>query len=40
LEQYDYTRATVIGTVVLILSLFLLLGINFLQSWNQKYLKF
>ena len=40
LEQYDYTRATVIGTVVLILSLMLLLGINFLQSWNQKYLKF
>ena len=40
LEQYDYTRATIIGTVVLILSLFLLLGINFLQSWNQKYLKF
>ena len=39
LEQYDYTRATVIGTVVLLLSLFLLLGINFLQRWNQKYLK-
>ena len=39
LEQYDYTKATVIGTVVLILSLILLLGINFLQSWNQKYLK-
>ena len=40
LEQYDYTRATVIGTVVLLLSLLLLLGINFLQRWNQKYLKF
>lgn len=39
LEQYDYTGATVIGTVVLILSLFLLLGINFLQSWNQKSFK-
>ena len=39
LEQYDYTRATVIGTVVLLLSLLLLLGINFLQRWNQKYLK-
>ena len=39
LEQYDYTRATVIGTVVLLLSLFLLVGINFLQKWNQKYLK-
>ena len=34
LEQYDYTRATVIGTVVLLLSLFLLLGINFLQRRN------
>lgn len=39
LEQYDYIGATVIGTVVLIISLFLLLTINFLQSWNQKYLK-
>lgn len=36
LEQYDYQGATVIGTVILLLSLFLLLGINFLQSWNQK----
>ena len=39
LEQYDYTRATVIGTVVLLLSLVLLVGINFLQRWNQKHLK-
>ena len=37
LEQYDYRGATVIGTVVLILSLFLLLSINFFQSWNQRY---
>jgi sulfate transport system permease protein len=37
LEQYDYMGATVIGTVVLILSLFLLLSINFFQSWNQSY---
>ena len=36
LEQYDYNGATVIGTVVLILSLVLLLGINFLQSWSQN----
>ena len=35
LEQYEYTQATIIGTVVLILSLFLLLLINFLQNWNQ-----
>ena len=39
LEQYDYTGATVIGTVILILSLFLLIGINFLQNWHQKSLK-
>jgi sulfate transport system permease protein len=37
LEQYDYTGATVIGTVVLMISLFLLLSINFFQSWNQNY---
>ena len=36
LEQYDYIGATVIGTVVLLLSLFLLLSINFFQSWNQN----
>ena len=40
LEQYDYTGATVIGTIMLILSLFLLIGINFLQNWNQKSFKF
>lgn len=34
-EQYDYTGATIIGTVMLILSLFLLIFINFLQSWNR-----
>ncbi len=36
LEQYDYAGATIIGTVVLLLSLFLLLGVNFIQSWNSK----
>lgn len=35
LEQYDYTGATIIGTVMLILSLFLLICINFLQNWNR-----
>ena len=39
LEQYDYTGATAIGTVILILSLFLLIGINFLQNWHQKSFK-
>lgn len=37
LEQYDYLGATVIGTVVLLLSLILLFGVHFLQSWNQNY---
>ena len=40
LEQYDYTGATAIGTVILILSLLLLIGINFLQNWHQKSFKF
>ena len=37
LEQYDYAGATIIGTVVLLLSLTLLLGVNFLQSWNLRF---
>nr|YP_009105239.1 probable transport protein [Pseudochlorella signiensis]AIT93811.1 probable transport protein [Pseudochlorella signiensis] len=37
LEQYDYIGATVIGTVVLVISLFLLISINLFQSWNQNY---
>lgn len=36
LEQYDYKRATVIGTVVLLMSLFLLLGINIFQGWARQ----
>jgi sulfate transport system permease protein len=36
LEQYDYSGATVIGTVVLSISLILLLGINWIQSWNKQ----
>nr|YP_009106356.1 probable transport protein [Fusochloris perforata]AIT95164.1 probable transport protein [Fusochloris perforata] len=36
LEQYDYKRATIIGTVVLLLSLFLLLGINLVQAWTKR----
>ena len=36
LEQYDYLGATVIGTVVLMISLFLLFSINFFQSWNKN----
>lgn len=37
LEQYDYEGATVIGTVLLVTSLVLLLVINRLQQWGQRY---
>lgn len=37
LEQYDYLGATVIGTVVLLLSLLLLFSVHFLQSWNKSF---
>jgi sulfate transport system permease protein len=37
LEQYDYSGATVIGVVMLLISLLLLLLINFLQAWGQRY---
>jgi sulfate transport system permease protein len=36
LEQYEYAEATVIATVVLILSFLILLGVNSLQSWNRN----
>ena len=34
LEQYDYTGATIIGTVMLLISLILLIIINFFQGGN------
>lgn len=37
LEQYDYSGATVIGTVMLLVSLVLLLLINGLQQWGRRY---
>ncbi|MBK4728765.1 sulfate ABC transporter permease subunit CysT [Oxynema sp. CENA135] len=37
LEQYDYYGATVIGTVLLVVSLLILLAINFLQAWGRRY---
>jgi sulfate/thiosulfate transport system permease protein len=37
LEQYDYAGATVIGTVLLLVSLLLLLLINLLQQWSRRY---
>ncbi len=37
LEQYDFAGATVIGVVLLLISLGSLLAINLLQSWGSKY---
>jgi sulfate transport system permease protein len=37
LEQYDYTGATIIGTVMLMVSLLLLLVINLIQAWGRRY---
>jgi len=37
LEQYDYAGATVIGMVLLIISLLMLLVINFIQVWGKRY---
>jgi len=37
LEQYDYSGATVIGTVLLGISLLILLAINLLQAWGRRY---
>ncbi|WP_066424973.1 sulfate ABC transporter permease subunit CysT [Anabaena sp. 4-3] len=37
LEQYDYSGATVIGVVLLMISLVMLLGINLLQAWARRY---
>jgi sulfate/thiosulfate transport system permease protein len=37
LENYDLVGATVIGTVLLVISLAMLLIINGLQAWGQRY---
>ena len=36
LEEYDYTGATVIAVIMLLLSFVLLLLINLLQSWSNQ----
>ena len=36
LEQYDYTGATAIAVVMLVVSFALLLGINGLQAWSRR----
>ncbi len=37
LEQFDYSGATVIGIVLLLISLVALLFINVLQAWGRRY---
>jgi sulfate transport system permease protein len=37
LEQNDIAGATAIGTVLLLISLLLLLAVNLLQTWRQRY---
>ncbi|XFA73380.1 sulfate ABC transporter permease subunit CysT [Thermosynechococcaceae cyanobacterium Okahandja] len=37
LEQYDYEAATIVGTVMLLVSLGMLFLINFLQAWGRRY---
>jgi sulfate transport system permease protein len=37
LEQYDYAGATVIGTIMLAISLAMLFAINLLQAWRRRY---
>jgi sulfate transport system permease protein len=37
LEQYDYVGATVIGSVMLLISFISLIAINLLQAWGKRY---
>jgi sulfate/thiosulfate transport system permease protein len=37
LEEYDYAGATIVGVVLLGISLVLLVGINLLQAWGQRH---
>ncbi len=37
LEQYDYAGATVIGTILLGISLLILFAINLFQAWGRSY---
>ena len=36
LEQYDYSGATALAVVMLLISLVMLLGINLLQAWTDR----
>lgn len=37
LEQYDYTGATAIAVVMLVISFFVLLSINLIQAWSRRW---
>ena len=37
LEQYDYAGAVAIASLTLVLSFFLLLGINVIQWWSSRH---
>jgi sulfate transport system permease protein len=37
LEQYDFVGATVIGTVLLMISMVMMVGVNYLQSVGQRF---
>ena len=37
LEQYDYTGATAVAVVMLVISFLLLLVINGLQAWQRRH---
>jgi sulfate transport system permease protein len=37
LEQYDFVGATVVGTVLLLISLVLMVAVNWLQSLGQRF---
>jgi sulfate transport system permease protein len=37
LEQFDVAGATVIGVVMLMISLVILFSINLLQAWGSRY---
>jgi sulfate transport system permease protein len=39
LEQYDFVGATVIGTVLLLISLTIMMCVNQLQAFSQRYRK-
>jgi sulfate transport system permease protein len=36
LEQYDYSGATALAVVMLLISLVMLLGINLMQAWTDR----